>query len=731
MKKEFYAHTTQNTDKSDWQTIESHLKETAQLSGNFSEKFGQKELGYFAGLFHDIGKYSEKFQHRLEGANIKVDHSTAGAREVGKLHKICKMLLPYCIAGHHGGLMDTNSLEKRLKSEVEDYSMHKTDLEIPAFDINTVIQSLTPFIEQNDKYATGFSLAFLTRMVYSSLVDADWLNSEEFAEKAEGVFDKNAIFRDGFQVLVSLNEKLSVYLAQFKNSTGEINQARQQIQENCYEKSKSPKGLYTLTVPTGGGKTLSSLVFALNHAIANNQDRVIYTIPYTSIIEQNANVFRKIFNDENVLEHHSNYIFEDKDFFDDEQEHSVKRLKYASENWTAPIIVTTNVQFFESLFSNKKSKCRKLHNIANSVIIMDEAQMIPTDYLVPCIRAIEELVLHYNCTIVLCTATQPPFESKFLQITPTEIISDTERFFEIFKRVKIEKIGQKSDDELANELLSLEQVLTIVNTKKHAKTLYTKLKEVDGVFHLSTFMCPLHRKQKIAEIKERLKNKDLPTRVISTQLIEAGVDIDFPCVYRASAGVDSIAQSAGRCNREGKLPQGIVKVFHSGEHKIRGHLKTTSDIGAIVIDRFEDVLSPAAIKNYFEQLYFFKGEDSLDKEKILEFFEITSNGEELFGFEEASKKFNFIESETIAVVTPFDPTAEDLIEKLKVSDFPKKYLKQLQPYVVNLYKQDFDELFGKGSIENIDNLAFVLRDMSRYDEQEGLIVNKDSEALFA
>lgn len=726
----YYARTTQKTDKSDWQTIEEHLENTAKISSGFAEKFEQKEFGYLAGILHDIGKYSEKFQKRLGGANIKVDHATAGAKEAQNLHKICKMILSYCIAGHHGGLMDTTSLEKRLNVELEDYSVYKDKLELPDFDMNTLLATLQPFVEQKDKSLTGFSLSFLTRMVYSCLVDADCLNSEEFSEKAEGIFEKNAKFREGFQDLVLLTEKLSTHLTQFKNSTGGINQARQQIQDNCYEKSKSPKGLYTLTVPTGGGKTLSSLVFALNHALSNNQDRVIYAIPYTSIIEQNANIFRKIFGDENILEHHSNYIFEDKDFFDDEQEQSVKRLKYASENWTAPIIATTNVQFFESLFSNKKSKCRKLHNIANSVIVMDEAQMIPTDYLVPCISAIEELVLHYNCTIVLCTATQPPFEKIFKQIIPTEIISDAERFFEIFKRVKIEKMNQKSDDELVTELLGLEQVLAIVNTKKHAKTLYSKLKEEDGAYHLSTFMCPVHRKRKIEEIKERLKNKNLPTRVVSTQLIEAGVDIDFPYVYRSSAGLDSVAQSAGRCNREGTLAQGIVKVFHASEHKIKGHLKTTSDVGAMVIDRFEDVLSPAAIKNYFEQLYFFKGEDSLDKEKILEFFEITSRGEEIFNFKKASDRFNFIESETTAVVIPFDSTAEDLVEKLKVADFPKKYLKQLQPYVVNLYKQDFDELESKGCIENIDNLVFVLRDMSRYDKQEGLMTNKDSEALF-
>lgn len=734
-----YAHSTDSPDKSDWQTIHSHLTETAELSGKFAEKFNQKDLGYIAGLFHDIGKYSEKFQKRLEGDPVSVDHSTAGAIELSN-NPIGKLTLSYCIAGHHGGLLDTgsanisDSLKGRLKKEVEDYSDYKNDFPETNINNETLMQAITPFIKQDDKKATGFSLSFLTRMIYSCLVDADWINTEEFCEKAEGIYEKRGMLRNtprSSDILKVLNEKLNKYLKGFENKTGKINEKRKEILDECLLKAENAKGLYSLTVPTGGGKTLSSLAFALKHAIINNQDRVIYTIPYTSIIEQNAGVFREIFEDENVLEHHSNYIFEDKNG-DDEDNTTNQKLKYASENWNAPIIATTNVQFFESLFSHKKSKCRKLHNIANSVIVMDEAQIIPINYLIPCIRAIEELVHHYNCTVVLCTATQPALDDKFKDIKPIEIMSNPQELFEVFKRVDIENIGKKSDDDLIKEISELNQVLTIVNTKKHAKELYSKLKDEEGTYHLSTLMCPIHRKQKIKEIKKRLEDKTLKTRVFSTQLIEAGVDIDFPYVYRSAAGLDSIAQSAGRCNREGKEPTGIVRVFRSIESygNIRGHLARTASVGDMTIDKFKDILSIEAIMYYFKQLFFFEGDDQLDKKKIIDKFKITPQGE-IFEFKKASKDFNFIENETTSIIIPFDNNAIELIEKLKYADKPKIYLKQLQPYVINLYKQDFEVFEGKGCIENIENIAFVLNDMTRYDKTEGLIIDKDSEALFA
>lgn len=751
---EYYAHSTENTNKSDWQKLKVHLENTAQRSEEFAEKFNQKELGRIAGLFHDLGKYSEKFQDRLKGGP-KVDHATAGAKEVVKLYNgIGEYILAHCIAGHHGGLIDTGSgvdkvdLKSRLKKEIEEYS-HYTDEFKEHFedDLKTLLQ--LKFDKFPNEKQLPFSTSFLTRMLYSCLVDADWLDTGIFYKKIKG--EKTADY--DFENIASLNQKLSDYFEndpKFKNKTGVINKKRNEIRQECLEKSKNKKGLYSLTVPTGGGKTLSSLAFALNHAIKNEQKKIIYAIPYTSIIEQNAEVFRGIFGEENVLEHHSNYIFEDSGKFEkceEEQDKTEKqiiadKLKYASENWDAPIIATTNVQFFESLFASKKSRCRKLHNIANSVIILDEAQMLPTKYLIPCVKAIGELVNRYNCTVVLCTATQPPLNTYFkeLGIEVQEIMSDPQDLFKVLKRVEVQYIGRISDDDLIAETSGLNQVLTIVNTKRHAKELYEKMITAnegneEGVYHLSTFMCPVHRKQIIAEIKKRLKDENKPpTKVFSTQLIEAGVDIDFPYVYRSAAGLDSIAQAAGRCNREGRLEKGIVKVFESAEKHGRpgGSLKLSADVGGMAIDKIisgelPDALSDKAIKYYFNELYFYKGEEQLGAKYIEEYFKKSGRGNLFFEFKTAAKEFRFIDNNTKPVVIPFDEKAEKLIVKIRYSEFPKKYLRALQPYTVNLYEQDYNALAYK---ENINDVITVLTCMSKYDEKTGIIIDKDSEAMF-
>lgn len=337
-----------------------------------------------------------------------------------------------------------------------------------------------------------------------------------------------------------------------QESDNPINLLRNEIFNDCINKSRGDRGFYSLCVPTGGGKTLSSLGFALNHAKQNGHDRIIYSLPFTSIIEQNARVYSEIFGEENVLEHHCNFNFSNEI---GENEYLEKQLKYklATENWDMPLIVTTNVQLFESMYSNKPSSARKLHNIYNSVIILDEAQVIPNEYLKPCIKALEELVRNYSCTVLFCTATQPEFKKNGLieDFDVVEIVNDTYKLFNDLKRVDGEFIGRQSVKDVCYKMDLHKQVLTIVNTKKHAKEIFENLSESEGNFHLSTNMYPNHRKEVIKIIRERLKNGE-ECRVVSTQLIEAGVDVDFPVVFRSIAGIDSIVQAAGRCNREGK-----------------------------------------------------------------------------------------------------------------------------------------------------------------------------------
>ncbi len=426
-----------------------------------------------------------------------------------------------------------------------------------------------------------------------------------------------------------------------------------------------------------------------------------------------------------MLEHHSNFTYPEDDLREVDSEFSTKasdKLKLATENWDMPLIATTNVQFFESLFAAKSSRCRKLHNIANSVVIIDEAQMIPTGYLKPCLNALMELVENYNTTIVLCTATQPAIK-KFLPPTSNiiEIIDDPEKLYMAFQRVRVQHLNRLSDDVLTERLLSYQQVLCIVNSKKHARVIYEKI-EGAGTFHLSTRMCPAHRSQTLENIKLRLKSGET-CRVVSTQLIEAGVDIDFPVVYRGSAGVDSIAQSAGRCNREGRLAKGEVFVFKPEKHGLpKGWLSRTAEIGESIFKHHTDPLSMEAVKAYFTMLYEIEGEE-LDKEMILA--EIKEQEKLLrFPFRTIADKVKLIDENTNSVVIPWDDSCRHLLEKARWSSFPGKYVRMLQKYSVAVYEQEFKEMHRFGMIENIGGKFYVLKDdayNANYSAKMGLL----------
>lgn len=447
------------------------------------------------------------------------------------------------------------------------------------------------------------------------------------------------------------------------------------------------------------------MAFALKHAIVNGMRRVIYVIPYTSIIEQNAAIFRDLFGENIVLEHHSNILHYDDT--DGETESISANVKLASENWDMPIVFTTNVQFFESLFASKSSRCRKLHNIVGSIIIIDEAQMIPTDFLLPCINALVELVTNYNTTIVLCTATQPAINT-FLppEIKPIEIIDEPQKLYSDFKRVEINHLGELHDDLLAKKLQSEKQVLCIVNSKKHARVLYEMIRK-EGSYHLSTRMCAVHRSHVLRLIKARLRNAET-CRVVSTQLIEAGVDIDFPVVFRSSAGIDSIAQSAGRCNREGIREKGTVFVFRPERHGLpSGWLSRTASIGEEVFRRVADPISLEGVNEYFQQLYNIEGE-RLDKKGIMT--DIKEQQKQLkFPFRSIANKFKLIDENTTSIVIPYDDECKFLIEKTMYSEFPRKFIRKLQRYSVQVYESEFRDMLRLGIIRDIAGI-FVLSD---------------------
>lgn len=426
----YFGHTLPEHGPEDWQMLKDHLDAVSVKASEFAASFGVSDIAYAAGLLHDIGKYSEAFQNRLMGAKEKVDHSTAGAQEAVRLYgPQLGRLMAYLLAGHHGGLMngglggEDRYLENRLaKSNLPDYQACRNEITFPSL----VKKGLSRFLSPNQT-ESGFSFSFLIRMLYSCLVDADFLDTERFMQL------ERYMKRDAPPSLKSLADKLNQEMknkCEFAKQTP-INVKRKQILDECLEAAEWASGIYSLTVPTGGGKTLSSLAYGLNHAIRHQKDRVIYVIPYTSIIEQNAKVFRDILGDDAILEHHSNFDYPDDSFKDWDESSQKHRL--AAENWNRPIIVTTAVQFFESLFANKSSRCRKLHTIANSVIILDEAQMMPMDYLKPSLFALCELVRNYHANVVLCTATQPAICSYLpFGMVPKEIMSDPAALQESF-----------------------------------------------------------------------------------------------------------------------------------------------------------------------------------------------------------------------------------------------------------------------------------------------------------
>lgn len=690
------------------QTVLEHLNATAELCSKFAAPFGAEQLGRLAGLAHDIGKYSSAFQRRLRGSPEKVDHSTAGAAECCK---IGQDNAAFAVAGHHGGLPDGGGqgdspeestyigrMKKAALGKLDTYDEWQQELNLPSC--------------SRPKFSNPFDEMFFTRMLYSCLVDADFLDTETFmAGKAPE--------RGGGNTIEALEQMLLEHISAWFPPKSDLNRERCKVLERCLEQGEKLKpGLFTLTIPTGGGKTIASMAFALRHARVNSLRRVIYVIPYTSIIEQNAKVFRDIFGERNVLEHHSGVLYDIRDEVRPEN----ARLFRATENWDMPIVVTTAVQFFESLFSNRSSKCRKLHNLANSVIIFDEAQMLPMPYLRPCICAIAQLVKNYGVSAVLCTATQPALGEMFQEFIPEQDIMELCRSellkTDVFRRVSFRREGKISFADLAEKINLQKQSLCVVNSRKSAQEIYSLL-DGDGAFHLSTLMYPVHRKAVIEEIKERL-DKNLPCRVVSTSLIEAGVDVDFPNVFREEAGLDSILQAAGRCNREGKrsAEDSIVSIFKS-EAAIVPLFEIPIAAGQRALMHYENIDSPEAIEFYFKELRDLKGSEALDQKNILGLPEV-----ELMPFKKISDKFHLIENDTKTVYIPFGE-GKELVERLRWGEYNRGLLRALSQYSVSVYSQHFRELYEAGDVELLEDGAGILTNLALYDNNTGLSLNAE------
>ena len=742
----YYAHSAQDElgnllPYEYWQTLQSHSVNVGEMAVEFAHVFGAQEIACQTGQLHDLGKYSEAFNHRLHGGP-SVDHATAGAKiAVEHWGGVIGKLMAFCIAGHHAGLANGNGEGDNRRTLKQRLAL-QFGADIPALDNLwqqeiKLPQNLSAPPLKADAHHPFFSYAFFTRMLYSCLVDADYLDTEAFYLNLEN----KAIERGGYPDLNALQHNFNQFINKFRRRVAQaskqteaekrnaaLNRLRSEILDYAVEQATQPQGLFTLTVPTGGGKTFTSMAFALEHAKHHGMRRVIYVIPFTSIIEQNASEFRKAFGElgeQAVLEHHST--------FDDgklQNEATKDKLRLASENWDAPIVVTTAVQFFESLFADRSSRCRKLHNIAGSVIILDEAQMLPLNLLLPIMQAIKELAQNYRCSVVMCTATQPAVQAEngfyrgFENVR--EIAPKPTALFDKLRRTTVQHIGTQTDADLLAKLAEHPQMLVIVNNRRHARSLYDQAKHLDGTFHLTTLMCAKHRSQKLDEIRGRLKNGE-PCRVIATSLIEAGVDVDFPLVMRAEAGLDSVAQAAGRCNREGKRSSenSFVWIFAPEEQwKAPPELATQAAVMRLTADEFsDDLLSTQAVAAYFAELYQLKGSE-LDNKKILKMHNDTGQSLD-FPFQTIADKFRMIESHMQPLIIPFDGEAENLISSLHHADHIGGLLRKLQPYTVQIPEKALAALYKAGRIEPINEKNFgkqfyTLIGLDLYDEVAGL-----------
>lgn len=735
MNTEALAH-VKRTDNGEWREhlLEDHLSTTATSAGNFAAAFGNRDWAELLGYWHDLGKFHPAWQKYLrresgydeeahvEGKGGRPNHSGAGAilaLEKGN-HEPPARVLAYGIAGHHGGLADwVADLESRLirSEEIATLKAVKDIQEASVFLSKPIPQSFPCVLAKGNHSDAVEHFHLWIRMLFSCLVDADFLDTEAFMEP------EKAAQRGNYASLQELKRRFDSYIERKERNAPDtpINRKRKYIREQCIAIAHHPPGFFSLTVPTGGGKTLSSMAFALEHALRHNKQRIIVAIPYTSIIEQTAKIFKYgtdnddeievrkrtgdlLFGEDQVVEHHSN--------LDPEKENARNRL--ASENWDAPIIVTTNVQLFESLFANKPSACRKLHNIVNSVIILDEVQLLPPEFLKPILSVLRGLVDYFGVTVVMMTATQPALEGKISSAPNvvqgiekvTAIIEDPESLARAFSRVELllpKELTERQDwESVRDELLQYDQVLCIVNSRKDCRDLHSLMPE--GTVHLSALMCGEERSVVIADIKEKLR-KGEPIRVISTQLVEAGVDIDFPVVYRALGGFDSIAQAAGRCNREGKLPhKGKVVVFVPPRAAPRGLLlKGEQACQEILRTHAVTELSPQLFREYFTTFYYRLND--FDKPKFYDRL-VRNAGDFSFEFRTLAQDFNLIDEVQQSIVVWYtNPkngnSSEALINELRYKGPNRELMRKLQRFLVNVHFRIFENIQRQGFVEEV------------------------------
>lgn len=772
------------------QLLKTHLLEVKALCERNGEKLGMPAVFGLAGLLHDFGKFSDDFQTYIREAVANpekppkrgsVDHSTAGGLLLMQryhpsgLTSIILEMIANVIYSHHGQLLDFLDIEgkspfiertqkqaiplSQLQQRFFEEVMSEAEFEAYVTLASNQYQHFlkTHFKKPNTEEILYKLSPFLTMMIFSSLIDADRTNSRQFDENEQpthqDLHTTTATFEKHLQ---TLEQKLRDL--QLNALPNEITKLRQQMSDNCFDKATRPQGIYTLSIPTGGGKTLASLRFALKHATEHQLQRIIYVIPFTTIIEQNAAVVRELLETDELLEHHSNVIEETREPKNYEELELLRKLNHAKDNWDASIVFTTMVQFLNSVYSGKSRNLRRFHNLSNSVIIFDEVQSLPINCVSLFNEAIQFLTKYANCTVLLCTATQPALEYVEHNITVNEeIIDNLPKIEQAFKRTQILYMNEREQwttDELADfveeKLVDVTSVLIITNNKKTTKALYEKLQHQDNVFHLSTSMCPAHRKQKLRDMNSKLKSGE-QVICVSTQLIEAGVDVSFQCVMRSLAGMDSIAQAAGRCNRNGEVKAREVYVFKHAE-EVLTKLPTIENGQRCAKNILRDIeehqvfngeaLSSAAIEAYFQQYYINMSSQLNYPVKALEpetLHDLLFSGKRSVSqknkvylksaLREAAKHFEVIEANTESILVPFDE-GEKLIADLTSGeqvDF-KIFMKEVQQYSVNVFTHEFRALQQERLIQAVDFGTFKIWIAlgNAYDTEYGLSIKGEA-----
>lgn len=721
----YYAHTREDGER---QTVKAHLTGVSEKAEKFSVDL-LKPIAKKASLYHDIGKYALNFQKRLDNDKVKFSHAACGALEYKKFadkNDCFAPLMEYCIAGHHTGLMDggtvadssdSPTLSGTLKRENEytgesDYSAYATEIEFATLTQEERTPLYNELLSAKDPTELIERYAFFTKYVFSCLTDADFLDTEIFCNKNV----ERGMSGDFKMALDKLNRELSDM-----PSNTPLRQARSRIQQQAFDNSVNKSHISILDMPTGSGKTLCSLKLALE----SGKKRIIYVIPYTSIIEQTANKFEKMFGDVlHVLQHHSNYSYDGNT---EEEKKTAEKLKKTCENWDAPLIITTSVQFFQSIYHYKGSALRKLHNLRDSVIVFDEIHLIPTELLRPCLKAVGYITKYLNSEALFLSATMPDYSKLFDKFLPdvnyNKLVTDRTNF-KYFKKCEYKDMGRTTLETIAENASRCKNALIVVNTKKTAAELYYLVQ--GEKYHLSANMTPAHRSRVIEVVRNKLENGEHIT-VVSTSLVEAGVDLDFNTVFRQLSGLDSILQAGGRCNREGKDDKGYVYVFDIDETYRKG-----SDLAMRInktkglLEKYQDITSYDCIKEYYDGIFDFN-QSRIAENSIAKYNE-QSNSFDRQGlmspysipFRSYAMQFEYISADTISIVIddPNDQTCHDLVETLRNGDMSVR--RALQKYSVSVYMNVFKDLYSQGVLNDHGTGIFILENQSYYNNETGL-----------